>query len=201
MRSTPPGYDPAWSDLHGNAGLDGAIVGHLDRLNAAGHHTSSSCQGGYRRRVDRRGWTADWKVAAPGWVWTYPHLGIRTNTLAEAQELARTFRGCFDRETWAFFGGMLSVDGIVADWSHDCWFDARRGAAHPDVRGLSDVEARGWWDMITDVLCVIPSVAPVITSYTPAFIHSWAEIRTGKRRNVPTNPQETEHFASNGRMP
>lgn len=178
----PAGHDPEWSDLHTDAGLDGAIVGHLDRLNAAGHHTSSSCQGGYRRRGDRKAWPAEWKPAAPGWVWTYPSLTVRTNTLEQARELARAFKGCFDREAWKVFGGALSVDAVVMDWSTDCWFDRRRGRAHPDARGLSDADARAWWDVVTDTLCGLDSVAPVITGHTPDFIPTWAKLRTGRRR-------------------
>lgn len=131
----------------------------------------------------------------PGWVWAYPFLSIHTNTLAEAQDLARSLKECFDRETWAFFGGMLSVDGMVEDWSHDCYFDQRRGRGHTDMLGLSDVEARSWRDMVTDVFCVIPSVAPVMTACTPLSIPSWTEIRTGRRRKEPTTLQEMEHFA------
>lgn len=178
----PAGHDPEWSDLHTDAGLDGAIVGHLDRLNAAGHHTSSSCQGGYRRRGDRKAWPAEWKPAVPGWVWAYPCLTVRTNTLEQARELARAFKGCFDREAWKVFGGALSVDAVVMDWSTDCWFDRRRGRAHPDARGLSDVDARAWWDVVTDTLCGLDPVAPVITGHTPDFIPTWAELRTGRRR-------------------
>ena len=127
-------------------------------------------------------WTVFWPLAMPGWVWTWPHLAIHTNTIEEAQALGQQFREDFTRDAWAeTFGGMLSVRAITMDWSTDCWFDY----AGKDVPGMSDIEARAWWDAVTIALCRIHSVAPVITTYQPPQIASWEKVRAAYKEPRP----------------